>query len=82
MASVLLKMDSVIGDFLKNLLSRKAISFKTTYASLSVKMHREFMSKCKLENIYLKKDKMLDNAINFSQFNHAPLIWMFFQKTL
>ena len=47
MASVLLKMDSVIGDFLKNLLSRKAISFKTAYASLSVKMHREFMSKCK-----------------------------------
>ena len=80
MAVVLLKMDSVIGDFLKNLLSRKAISFKTTYASLSVKMHRELMSK--LENIYLKKDKMLDNAINFSQFSHAPLIWMFFQKTL
>ena len=30
----------------------------------------------------IEKAKMLGNALSFSQFNYAPLIWMFFRKKL
>ena len=61
----------------------KHLSFKKT--------HREFMSECELKlhafrrirkHLTVKKAKLLGIAFIDSQFNYAPLISMFCQKTL